>query len=163
MRHATRNILIAGGVLLTITVLFMSFKTKLLKVLSSFVPSVEGFSATPYWDVSRYSWGYGTAAPGQTGTITREKAFKDMEAYLLHDYDTLSSRITRKLNVNQWAALLDFSYNLGIGNALNIVPYINDGDDNQLWEHWQQYVHADGVVNQNLVQRRAKEWGLWNS
>lgn len=152
-----------GGIALAVGVLFFSFKKRLINALARFIPSVEGFRATPYWDVSRYSWGYGTAAPGATGTITREQAFSDMTAYLLADYGTLTGKITRRLTIDQWTALLSFSYNLGIGNALELVPYINSGDFQTLGEQWVRYVHAGGVVNQNLVARRNKEWALWNS
>lgn len=139
------------------------FKIRLINKLATFIPSVEGFRSTPYWDVTRYSWGYGTAAPGSTGTITREQAFADMLTHLLADYVKLSARITRVLTVNQWAALLSFSYNLGDGNAYNLVPLINAGDDTALETKWAKYVYAGGVVNPDLVVRRGREWRLWVS
>lgn len=131
--------------------------------LASFIPSVEGFSATPYWDINRYSWGYGTAAPGSTGTISRDQAFSEMFSHLMADYSTLSKKITRSLNVNQWTALLSFSYNLGVGNAENLITNINAGDDDALQFQWNQYIHAGGQVNSDLVTRRQKEWSLWVS
>lgn len=157
--------LILGGlaVLGVYLVMQKGLTGRIVDRLASFIPSVEGFRSTPYWDVSRYSWGYGTAAPGATGTITREQAFKDMVTYLLADYGSLSSRITRSLTVNQWAALLSFSYNLGIGNAYNLVSLINAGDNSNLGVKWNKYVYAGGSVNQDLVNRRAKEWALWNT
>lgn len=139
------------------------FKIRLINKLASFIPSVEGFRSSPYWDVTRYSWGYGTAAPGSTGTITREQAFADMLTHLLADYVKLSGRITRTLSINQWVALLSFSYNLGVGNAYNLVPLINTGGDNALIAKWMQYVYAGGVVNPDLTERRQKEINLWNS
>jgi lysozyme len=154
---------IAIGVGLLFVGLFMTFKTRLINKLASFIPSVEGFRSTPYWDVNRYSWGYGTAAPGATGTITREQAFADMLSHLLTDYSTLSNKITRTLTINQWAALLSFSYNLGIGNALQLVPVINANDDQALETKWIKYVYAGGSINQDLVTRRQKEILLWNS
>lgn len=140
-----------------------SMVDSLTSALQNFIPSVEGFSPTPYWDVSRWSWGYGTEAPGQYGTITREQAFSDMLSHLMDDYNTLSAKITVPLNVNQWTALLSFSYNLGVGNAEHLVQYINNGDNDTLGSKWNQYVHAGGVVNSDLVARRQKEWDLWNS
>jgi lysozyme len=162
MRIGQGEIILAG---VAVIVLFglKSFKNRLLDKLADFIPSVEGFSSTPYWDVSRYSWGYGTAAPGATGTITREQAFQDMAAHLLADYATLKPRITRSLSVSQWAALLSFSYNLGIGNALNLVPVINSGDNDALRAKWAKYVYAGGQVVRDLVERREKELALWNS
>lgn len=138
-------------------------KENIMSVLKWFLPSVEGFSAVPYWDQSRYSWGYGTQAPGPSGTITRDEALAAMTDHVMGDYTRLYSVITRVLSVNQWAALLSFSYNLGIGNALNIVPYINSSDDAVLGDHWNRYVYAGGQVNQALIDRRAKEWELWNT
>jgi GH24 family phage-related lysozyme (muramidase) len=161
LRITQHHIVIGLAALLVVTV--KSFRTRVLDKLSQFIPSVESFDPHPYWDVSRYSWGYGTAAPGETGIITRAKAFTDMIAYLLADYSTLSKRVTRNLTVNQWVAFLSFSYNLGIGNAFDLVPYINAGDFTNLGVQWQRYVHADGVVNQELVKRRQREWALWNS
>lgn len=139
------------------------FKIRLINKLAAFIPTVEGFRDRPYWDVSRYSWGYGTAAPGSTGTITRAQAFAEMVSYFLHDYDLLKPKVKRTLTVSQWVALLDFSYNLGIGNAYDMVPYINAGDDNALQTQWMRYVHAGGVVSQDLVTRRHKELDLWFS
>jgi lysozyme len=123
----------------------------------------EGFSPTPYWDVSRYSWGYGTAAPGSAGMITKAQALSDSNAVLQNDMQTLQGLISVPLNANQWAALLDFSYNLGVGNAENLVANINAGDSAALQAEWMQYVNADGEINQTLVARRSAEWQLWNS
>jgi lysozyme len=139
------------------------FKIRLTNKLASFIPSVEGFRSTPYWDVTRFSWGYGTAAPGSTGTITQEQAFADMLTHLLADYVKLSGRITRVLTVNQWVALLSFSYNLGVGNAYNLVPLINAGDGYALAAKWLKYIYADGVVVPDLVVRRQKEFNLCDS
>lgn len=127
------------------------------------IPEFEGFAAHPYWDVRRYSWGFGTPAPGPTGTITREQALKELQQHVQADMIYLSPMITRGLTPNQWAALLSFSYNLGIGNADNLIQNINSGDDVALEQQWKQYVRADGVVNQSLVQRRAREWQYWVS
>lgn len=162
MRIKTEHIILAGGVAL-LAFLSTNFKERLLDKLAKFIPMVEGFRAHPYWDVTRYSWGYGTAAPGPNGIISRDQAFSDMIAHLLADYSTLAKRITRTLTVNQWAALLSFSYNLGIGNALNLVANINSGNDHALGVQWNKYIYAGGAVNEDLVERRGKEWSLWNS
>ena len=151
------------GLAALLVVTMKSFRTKVFDKLSQFIPSVESFEQHPYWDESRYSWGYGTAAPGENGTITRSQAFADMIAYLLVDYNTLQKRITQRLTVNQWVALVSFSYNLGIGNAFDLVPYINAGDFTNLGVQWQRYIHSGGQVNQNLVKRRQREWALWNT
>lgn len=156
---------IVGGAALLLLVVApaVDLKDRIVSVLAKFIPSVEGFKSTPYWDENRYSWGYGTRAPGASGTITREQAFNEMVAYLLSDYRYLSPKISRSLTVNQWAALLSFSYNLGNDDAVDLVPLINAGNTAALGYEWGRYVHSGGVRNPVLVARRQKEWALWNS
>lgn len=161
MRVSSTHMVIAGAAGWVLWSL--AFKIRLTNKLAEFIPSVEGFEPHPYWDESRYSWGYGTRAPGSTGTISRDRAFADMLVYLLSDYDLLKSVITRALTVNQWVALLSFSYNLGNDDAVDIAPIINSGDDTALHNEWMRYVHSGGTRNPVLVNRRNKEWGLWVS
>lgn len=132
-----------------------------ISIVNWLIPQFEDFSPHPYWDVSRWSWGYGTAAPGATGTITEADARDEMNDFVQHDYNYLSKLITRSLNANQWAALLSFDYNEGAGNADNLVTNINSGDDNALESQWKQYVYVKGVVSSNLVNRRNIEWQIW--
>ncbi len=127
------------------------------------IPSFEGFRAHPYWDVSRYSWGYGTAAPGPDGTITKEQALADLRKHAQADYQYLAPMITRPLSANQWGAYLSFSYNEGAGNADNLVANINSGDNAALELQWKKYIYSDGSVNPDLVARRAREWEVWTS
>lgn len=132
-------------------------------ITDKLIPSFEGFSAHPYWDVSRWSWGYGTPAPGPTGTISQQQAIAELRKHVLNDYSILSKKVTRHLKPNQWAALLSFSYNLGIQNASNLIPNINSGNDTLLHSQWKLYVYAGGVVNADLVERRKREWLIWQS
>lgn len=141
-------------------------------ILSPFLQLWEGFSSTPYWDVKRWSWGYGTPAliNGQlatdfhtkpTGTITRIRALDEMLKHTANDMYDLVSKITRPLRPNQWAALLSFSYNLGIGNALNLIENINNNDSKALQIQWNKYILVDGKINDRQIKRRAAEWALW--
>jgi lysozyme len=141
------------------------------KYLVPFLSSWEGFSATPYWDVSRWAWGYGTRVPGSvdnkyqvpTGTITKSKAMLDALGEVNKDYTYLKNLITVPLSARQWAALLSFAYNLGPGNADNLVPNINTQDMSALEIQWKKYIYAGGVVNSDLVERRNAEWDLYSS
>jgi len=140
-------------------------------ILSNFLPAWEGFRSYPYWDYKQWSWGYGTRVPGSIddrymnpgGTITREQAMKDAMSHALRDYNYLKPLITIPLNKNQWAALLSFSYNLGRGNADNLIPNINAGNLDALENQWKQYINAGGVPNDDLIERRADEWSLFIS
>lgn len=137
--------------------------TTIYQAAAELIKSFEGFRANPYWDVSRYSWGYGTPAPGPAGTITREQALHDLQLYVIRDYNYLKPMITRNLSVNQWAALLSFSYNLGPGNADNLVSNINSGNDAALFAQWMLYINSGGVPDDDLEQRRWNELQVWQS
>lgn len=125
------------------------------------LPQVEGFRAHPYWDNKQYSWGYGTKAPGPEGTITREQALIDARKHLVNDYNYLKPLVKRNLAANQWAALLSFSYNLGTGNADNLVNNINSGNDAALEQQWKLYINAAGKPDPGLIERRNLEWRIW--
>jgi lysozyme len=149
--------------LLTQNAMAASSLSQIFSITDWLIPEFESFSPTPYWDVSRYSWGYGTPAPGATGTITRQQALPAMRDHITTDYTYLRPLVTRPLKPHQWAAYLSFAYNLGDGNADNLIENINSGDDAALEIQWKKYVKAGGRVSDDLVARRAKEWELWVS
>lgn len=128
-----------------------------LNTAAGLIADLEAYRSRPYWDVTRYSWGYGTAAPGATGYISEPDARREMLEFIMSDYNYLNKLLTVPLNAHQWAALLSFSYNLGKGNADNLVTNINAGNWDALADQWRQYVYAGGVVNNNLVKRREIE------
>lgn len=136
-------------------------------ILETFLPQVEGFIAYPKWDYKQWSWGYGTAAgfdknKKPAGSITKQQAIIDAIAHSKSDYAILSKRISRVLTEGNWAALLSFSYNEGIGSAENLIADINSNSAN-LEHHFKKYVFAGSVKNPDLVARRNNEWNLWNS
>lgn len=125
------------------------------------IPEFEGFLPSPKWDNRQYTWGYGTRAPGPSGTITKSKALSDMRAYLLNDYNYFAPLIARPLSAHQWAAFLSFSYNLGRENADNLLDNINSYNDAALADQWGKYVYSGGARNSDLVSRRGTEWQIW--
>lgn len=159
-------IYIIGGLIL-LSMLLVTYKS----ILKNFFATWEGFRSQPYWDVSRWSWGYGTRVPGSiddpnvrpSGTISRSQAWAAASAHVDGDYNYLKRLILRPLNTKQWAALLSFSYNLGPGNADNLVYNINAGDNQALQNQWMQYINISGEPSSYQVQRRAAEWQLFNS
>lgn len=134
-----------------------------LSAAEDFIISQEGFIPVSRWDYQQYTWGYGTKAPGGGLSITESKARAELETYIQGDYSYLNALLTEPLNANQWAALLSFSYNLGRGNADNLVPNINAKDWDALRAQWSQYVNAGGVYNAGLAQRRSDELNLFFS
>lgn len=143
-----------------------------LTYLRPFLETWERFSSSPYWDVTRWSWGYGTEVPGSVrsrsvvpaGTITRDAAFKALQAHAANDYAYLAPLVVGPLNPRQWAAYLSFSYNVGPGNADNLLPNLNARDLDALGEQWSRYVYdSNGNYSSNLAARRAAEWDLFTS
>jgi lysozyme len=164
MRKMVTISIIAGLFLVALLVPSMAHAASdVFDVTDWLIPQFEGFRSMPYWDVSRWSWGYGTQAPGETGTITRAQALVDMRAHVQNDFNTLYPQITRTLTPQQWGALLSFAYQEGTGNpgAGALVDDINSGDDSRLETHFKKYIYADGVVNQDIVDRRNAEWAVW--
>lgn len=142
------------------------------------IASFEGFRARPYWDVSRWSWGYGTRAPGNFGyasvypdptvTITKPAALQELQQHSQSDFNYLNQLITRPLTGNQWAAYLSFSYQEGTGNADNLAGEINSGDNQALAARWRLYNKvrdANGILQYDAgtAARREKELQIWNT
>lgn len=82
----------------------------------------EGFSATPYWDNSHWSIGYGTTCPDskvdyyKANPMSREEAESEMRKSL-SGFEGVVRRYAEKhgltLTQNQFDALVSFSYNCG--------------------------------------------------
>ena len=83
--------------------------------LLEFLKTVEGFSATPYWDYGQWTVGYGTRCPDdkleeyRANGITREAALELLEIALKTFEDALNSFIDQyqlTLNQGQFDALI---------------------------------------------------------
>jgi len=141
------------------------------QVLQPFLVKWEGFLQFPKWDFKQWSWGYGSRVPGSVddpainpgGQITRAAAMIEALKHVVKDYEYLKQLVKVHLKPKQWAALLSFSYNLGPGNADNLVSAINMGDNETLRQKWNSYIMAGGTVKQYLIDRRAAEWELYSS
>jgi len=139
-------------------------------ILKYFLPYWEGYQSKPYWDFKQWSWGYGTRVPNSVndptkipaGTISRAEAFAAMMQHIDRDYTDLKKLVRVPLTSAQWAAYLSFAYNLGVGNADNLVNNINSKNMSALEHQWNSYVNAGGVVNDHLKARRAAEWELFS-
>lgn len=142
-------------------------------VLSDVLMKLESFSSTPYWDFKQWSWGYGSRVPGSVndknvnpgGTITKAAAILAALTHVKSDKAVLEKMIKVDLNSNQWAALLSFSYNEGVGNADNLVANVNKQDWPALFTQMRLYnkVTKNGVlvVDTGLVKRREYEIALF--
>ncbi len=161
------KVLLIGAGLVFLFVLFpniiMGQSGVIMDIAGQFIISEEGFMPVSRWDNKQYSWGYGTRAPGNGLPISEAQARQELQAYMQNDYTALKPLLTVELNPNQWAAWLSFSYNLGRGNADNLVNNINAGDWDALRSQWMQYTNANGVYSASLAARRERELDLFFS
>lgn len=92
-------------------------------------------------------------------TITEEQAVQ----FLHEDFATVEKELNKRLtniNQNQFDALADFTYNLGIGNLLNSTLYkkvkINPSDPT-IADEFKKWNKSCGKVLPGLVRRREAE------
>lgn len=160
-----KQIYITIAIIVIMALLFFWQKKNLFNILKGLLIRFEGYRSKPYYDVNRWSWGYGTEAPNgeNSGTISKSDAMRDAINFSMQQQQTLRNYLKQPLNDKKWAALLSFAYNLGTGNAIKLVDTINTGDMNLIGNKWNQYIYAGGIVNPDLIKRRAAEFQLFNS
>lgn len=150
----------------------------------AFIISFEGFSAEPFWDVSRYSIGYGNSYEsakklfGEDCTeITEEQAFQLLKSEIVATEQYMNNFFVKNgivLNQNQYDALLSFTYNVGIGWTTYkneeggwclLRTMLEEGPESWTEERVQKsfgsWVNAGGQILPGLVQRRAAEAELF--
>ena len=126
----------------------------------AFIESNEGLILLPYNDNGKQAIGYGhDLLPGESYPegITQEQA----EALLFHDLvpiqTALASLVPPDCTQNQWDALCDFGYNLGVG-ALMIM--LEHGWD-QVPVQVPRWNHINGAPAPGLTDRRNAEAAMF--
>ena len=122
--------------IITIIITVMSIITvianeTLPKGCVKFVKSQEGLKLEAYWDVNRWSIGYGT--PSHKGEkITEAEASNRLEKRLLEDQKALKKFFKDSwtaLSDNQKTALISLRFNIGtLAGCPKLKKYIIDGD-----------------------------------
>ena len=122
----------------------------------------EGFRPMPYQDVAGvWTVGYGhRILMGEyfNEGITHQEAEQLLAQDVAHAEASVS-RLAPEANQNQFDALADFTYNLGVGPLQTMLAHG--------WENVPQelplWVYADHVVQPGLVTRRAAEVALFTA
>jgi lysozyme len=125
------------------------------------IKKYEGFSARPYkCPAGVLTIGYGRTIDVRPYEITTEEA----ETIWLDKYvKTIADQILALVNVdlsnNQTCALIDFVYNLGIGNfkSSTLLRKINQGDFSAAANEFLKWNKAGGIVLKGLENRRIAE------
>lgn len=149
-----------------------------LNIVKPLLDENEGFKEKAYWDKKGKKWTIGngltyypdTGQKVQEGdTITRDLNNKYVDSVLKERASKLSKYPNwSKLNPNQQATLLDFSYNTGANwnktdNKLLIEALSNPNKINDLPKVMASYRMSGGQVVQGLVNRRERGNVLFNT
>ena len=130
----------------------------------------EGLKTKAYKDAGGvWTIGYGHTAmagspqPYQCQVITAAEAENILLKDLVQYEAAIENNVNVKLNDNQFAALVSFAFNVGIGAFKNstLLKKLNQGDFNAVPTELMKWTKAGGKKLQGLVNRRRAEGYLW--
>lgn len=125
------------------------------------IKKYEGFSARPYkCPAGVLTIGYGRTIDVRPYEITTEEAETIwLDKYVKTIADQILAIVKVDLSNNQICALIDFVYNLGIGNfkSSTLLRKINQGDFSAAANEFLKWNKAGGIVLKGLENRRIAE------
>lgn len=125
------------------------------------IKKYEGFSARPYkCPAGVLTIGYGRTIDVRPYEITTEEAETVwLDKYVKTIADQILALVNVELSNNQICALIDFVYNLGIGNfkSSTLLRKINQGDFSAAANELLRWNKAGGIVLKGLENRRIAE------
>ncbi len=121
----------------------------------------EGYSPTPYIDmVGVATYCYGDTSRPDKAVYTQQECAEKLNSRLGSYLTSVSKCITVPLGERQWAAVLSWTYNVGVAAACNstLVRKVNDGQPAATWcPELERWVYAGGKRVKGLANRRAAE------
>jgi len=129
---------------------------------TAFIAENEGFEAQVYNDNGKQAIGYGhDLRPGESfpNGVTEEEAGTLLDQDVALVEIVLAGIVPRSCTQNQWDALCDFGYNLGVGALKAMLAHGWDQVPMQIL----RWNHEDGTVSAGLTARRQKEVDLFNT
>jgi len=142
------------------------------ELATNIIKEFEGFSAKPYLcpaNVPTIGYGSTMYKNGERVTmddpeITEEQATEMLMDTIKSIEKQVKKVLTVKLKPHQMAALVSFTYNVGIGNLSNstLLAWVNSNPDfPRIPEQFRRWNKGGGKVLQGLVRRREEEIKLW--
>ena len=136
------------------------------------IKSFEGLSLKPYLDQANVATiGYGTILypSGQAVTmsdpeITEDQASQYLMGQVMQKCSGVEGDVSVPLNDNEFAALVSFAYNLGLGalHGSTMLKMLNAGADRSgVADQFLEWDKAGGVVSSGLLRRRQAERSLF--
>lgn len=128
----------------------------------------EGFSSKPYLCPAGIpTIGYGNTlyedkskVTLKDNPITEERATELLKSVIKNFEKGVITSVTSSINQNQFDSLVDFSYNLGLGNlkSSTLLKKVNkDPNDKSIWEEFLKWDKCNGKVLEGLLARRTEE------
>lgn len=130
----------------------------------------EGLRLTAYQDSANvWTIGYGHTSMAGDPYVRQGMVITDIEAtnILMRDLRQFEQAVEQavkvELNDSQFAALVSFAYNIGVGafKKSSLLKKLNKGDYDAVPAELMKWVNAGGRRLQGLVNRRSAEGGLW--
>jgi GH24 family phage-related lysozyme (muramidase) len=132
-----------------------------------FIEQEEGFSGTPYPDAGGMDIGYGhVLKSGENwSSITRAQAQTLLSNDLVPIQNVIAQYVTVPLDQNQYDALADLIYNVGINAFENstLLKMLNAGNYAGAANQFSAWVNSNGKVNSALQARRSQDQNLFQS
>ena len=126
----------------------------------------EGFRSSWYkCPAGELTIGHGlTKAFWNKSTITKEESLAVVKQRAEAIGKEVLSMVQKPLTSNQLAALVSFTYNVGIGNfqQSTLLKELNKGNYSKVPAELKRWVYSKKVKLNGLVARRASEAALWS-
>lgn len=160
---------------------------KALKLIQSFEGLPDGNPKTvkldPYLDpVGIWTIGWGHAMRDAEGNFLRGEANRQAATEMYPDGITrrealtllrddvrsvvfaIRKAVTTKINENQMAALISFTFNVGIGNlkSSTLLKHVNQGEFGSAAKEFAKWNKSGGKVLKGLIRRRKAESELFS-
>lgn len=129
------------------------------------IKSFEGLYLKAYKDmVGVWTIGWGCTVGVHDGMVITEAQAEDLLQKELSTFEVgVPKYVTAPLNENEFAALVSFSYNLGLGSLQHstLVKFLNNGDRANAADQFLVWNKAGGQPVAGLTRRRSAERALF--
>jgi lysozyme len=141
-------------------------------IAAELIKEFEGYSSKPYLcpsDVPTIGYGNTRYLNGERVTmedkdITKKEAEKMLMDTVKFVEKEVKNVVEVKLPAHKFAALISFTYNVGIGNLSNstLLAWLNSNPDySQIPSQFRRWNRGGGKVLKGLIRRRESEIELW--
>ncbi len=131
------------------------------------IKKFEGFSAIPYKCMAgKLTIGYGHVIKHYENykKLTTEEAEEILKKDVEFVENFINKNVSKKLNQNQFDALVSLVFNIGVGNfgASTLLKYLNSCEFEKAANEFDRWIYVKKVKSKGLAKRRKMEKELFN-